>query len=454
MSRRYQKPTVIRLGSVSSGKHDLPVGAHNEIREEIDGVPVARLVENFGSPLFVYSERQIVDRYHAAYEAFAGRYPDVQFGWSYKTNYLKGVCALYHREGAVAEVVSDFEYEKARNLGVPGPDIIYNGPGKSAESLLTAAREGARIHCDSMEEIKLLESVATELGRSVPVAIRLNMATGMHDDWSRFGFNIESGQAANAVRRMQSTGKLELVGLHCHIGTFVLDPESYRRAVTKVVAFMLAVEARFGCRVAYLDLGGGLASQNRLRGVYQAPEVAVPAVDDYAEAITQPLHELLPPDRRPQLVLELGRHLIDEAGFLITTVLAHKLLPDGRRSYVIDAGVNLLYASSWYKLNVELDGEETGVPEPAILHGPLCMNIDVVDEATMLPRLSAGKRLVLSPVGAYNLTQSMQFIRYRPAVVLLPDGGEATLLRRRETLEDLERAEVMPPHLRPGEQPP
>jgi diaminopimelate decarboxylase len=132
---------------------------------------------------------------------------------------------------------------------------------------------------------------------------------------------------------------------------------------------------------------------------------------------------------------------VDEAGYLITQVVSDKLMSDGRRSYVLDAGVNLLYTSTWYKFKIELDQEVKGILEPSILNGPLCMNIDVVEEATLLPRLKRYQRVILSPVGAYNITQSMQFIQYRPAVVLIREDQSVQILRRAETLEDINRME-------------
>jgi diaminopimelate decarboxylase len=118
-----------------------------------------------------------------------------------------------------------------------------------------------------------------------------------------------------------------------------------------------------------------------------------------------------------------------------------KLLPDGRRSYVLDAGVNLLYTSTWYKYKIELDQEVKGIMEASILNGPLCMNIDIVDEAILLPRLNRFQNLILSPVGAYNVTQWMQFIQYRPAVVMIKLDKSIKVLRRAENLEDINRME-------------
>ena len=128
---------------------------------------------------------------------------------------------------------------------------------------------------------------------------------------------------------------------------------------------------------------------------------------------------------------------MDEAGYLVSTVVAAKRLPDGARAYVVDAGVNLLFTTFWYKLNIELDRECPGVNENSVVYGPLCMNIDVIDECTPLPPLARGTRMIFSPVGAYNNTQWMQFIHCRPAVALVGDGGAVDVIREAETLGDI-----------------
>src|SRR6185437_8208150 len=116
-----------------------------------------------------------------------------------------------------------------------------------------------------------------------------------------------------------------------------------------VSALVREVESLTGYLIEFLDFGGGFPSISHLKGVYQPPEVSVANVREYAQALGRELQWLTSRNPIPKLILELGRHLVDEAGYLITSVVADKLLPDGRRSYVLDAGVNLLYTSSWYK---------------------------------------------------------------------------------------------------------
>jgi diaminopimelate decarboxylase len=214
-----------------------------------------------------------------------------------------------------------------------------------------------------------------------------------------------------------------------------------------MASFAAEVSDRFGFEIEYIDVGGGFPSRSRLKGTYLPPDVAVPPIDAFAEAITDALYASLPPGVFPQLILESGRALVDEAGFLVTTVVGMKRLPDGRRAYIADAGLNDLFTSFWYKFTIEVDREVQGMNEPTMINGPLCMNIDVLDEGVLLPPLRRGTRLIFSPVGAYNTTQWMQFIEYRPAVVLIGENGTVDLIREREDLSDVERRERLPGRL-------
>jgi diaminopimelate decarboxylase len=246
MKKFYEKPVITKIQTGFMNKFGSSPYYARKIRKEIDGVSIDFLVEKFGSPLFVISEKKLREQYRKIYNAFASRYPNVVFGWSYKTNYLKAVCATLHQEGAIAEVVSAFEYEKAIKLGIKGEDIIFNGPHKSPEILKIAVKEGATINIDHFDEISDLEKVAETLGMKVKVGIRINMDTGIQPQWSRFGFNLETGQALDAVKRIKAGDKLILSGLHCHIGTFIIEPQAYANEVKKMIKFKYEIEDNFG----------------------------------------------------------------------------------------------------------------------------------------------------------------------------------------------------------------
>src|SRR5260221_9382858 len=172
----------------SAGSNNIfGMGRLGPYRSEIDGVGIEDLVERYGLPLFVLSERRLRENAPNLLRSFKSRYPRVRYGWSYKTNYLNAVWATLHQEGGWAEVVSDFEYEKARALGVPGSRLIFNGPYKPGAALERAVFEGAHIHLDNFDEMFLLEDVAKQLKKTVPCALRLTFITCYTEPRGRIG---------------------------------------------------------------------------------------------------------------------------------------------------------------------------------------------------------------------------------------------------------------------------
>jgi len=443
----YERPNIVRHQVGLMNKFGRLQGMRP--LTHIDGAAVADLVKEHGSPLFVFSQKSLIRRYRDLHEAFSRRYAKVRIAWSYKTNYLEAICRTFHKEGAWAEVVSPFEYEKALAGGVPAERIHWNGPYKPDAAIEKALTGGSMIHLDNFDELSRVEAIAARLGLRSKVAIRINMAIDGQPPWSRFGFNLESGQARDAVNRLVAGDRLELAGIHSHIGTFILDPEAYGKQASKMARFANEIRAAHGIRLSFIDLGGGFASQNTLKSQYLQGEQAAPSFSRYADAICDGLAELEYPARElPTLVLETGRALVDEAGYLITTVEANKRLPDGRRGLVLDAGVNLLFTSFWYKHDVVPAQEFRGMLEPTVMYGPLCMNIDVMRDTMQFPAMSAGDRLVFRNVGAYNVTQWHQFITLRPAVVMVGTDGSVARIRRAETVQDFQSIEEVPAWLR------
>ena len=444
-NRIYERPAIVRntFGAMNKVGRRADATAH----DQIDGVSIDALCKEYGSPLFVFSERRLRSRIREARDAFARRYPQTTMCWSYKTNYLDAICAIFHQEGSLAEVVSGMEYDKARRLGMPGDKIVFNGPAKTEGELRRAITERAILHADHFEEIYLLEKLATELNVPPVVGIRVSLDAGVHPRWDRFGFGLENGQAMQAVRRIVRGGKLALGGLHTHIGTFILEPAAYGRAAVKLADFATEIEKELGVKPRHLDLGGGFASNNTLSTQYHAGAIA-PSLADYADAISNALINSHGAGNFPQLLIETGRALIDDAGTLLTSVIATKRLASGKRSIVIDAGVNLLFTAWWYRLNVSPARSVDAFVEDTAIYGPLCMNIDCIRESVPLPDLRPGEHLAIHPVGAYTLTQSMQFIHLRPAVVLIDESGKPEVIRRAEVLEDLVGPEILPERLR------
>ncbi|GMU55012.1 MAG: diaminopimelate decarboxylase [Candidatus Xenobia bacterium] len=434
----YERPSITRhaVGVMNQ------FGRSHSTRPQthVEGRALTMLLEEFGSPLWLLSEATLRDSYRRLQEAFSRRYPRTVIAYSYKTNYLSSVCSILHQEGAWAEVVSGFEYDHARTLGVPGERIVFNGPCKRKEELRRAMEEGARIHADCLEELSEMESLAT---RRTPMGIRINLQVNSQP-WDRFGFNLESGQALEAVRWLASSAHLELKGIHCHLGTYLTDPSVYGKALGKLIPFLQKLKSDFGVKIEWLDLGGGFASKNVLHGSWMPAEYACPSFEQYAEEICSRL--LSSELDLPTLFLEPGRSLVDEAMHLGCRVLSNRRRGEGRRALVLDAGVNLLYTSAWYRHEIVPGVDSGGLLEEVDVFGPLCMQIDCLQLGVSLPPLRRGDPVLIRKVGAYNFSQSMQFIQLRPAVVMLsPEGVE--LVRRREDGSCVRALEQLPHRL-------
>jgi diaminopimelate decarboxylase len=443
MKLKYERPVVNKINAGMPDKYGMKV--KTTALTQIDNIKISDLIAQYGSPVYVLSQKTIEQTFAQAKRAFTNRYPKVQFAWSYKTNYLDAVCQMYHQLGSWAEVVSGFEYRKALQNKVEGKHIIFNGPDKSRQDLKLAIENGSLIHIDHFDELYMLMELAETLSQKPKVAIRVNMNTGIYPQWDRFGFNYENGEAWNALNRIMINGKMELVGLHTHIGTYILTPAAYGVAVAKLTELAVNLAKEYNHKIKYIDMGGGFASKNTLKGAYLSGADTCPTFDAYAEAITNSIinSEIAPADL-PTLILETGRALIDDAGYLLGTVLANKRLADGRRSTIIDIGVNMLFTAFWYEHEIYPAKETSVHTEDTTIYGPLCMNIDVIRPAIQFPLLQKDDQVVIKRIGAYNMTQWLQFITLRPNIVLIDKNGETHIIRTAETNETFLQHERTP----------
>lgn len=412
---------------------------------EIDGCDVESLIRRFGSPLFVVSEARLRTEFLEFRRAFRALYPDTEVAYSYKTNYLTGIRALLHREGAWAEVVSGLEYEMAERLGVPGRHTVFNGPYKAIDDLRRAVKGGAWINVDNLDELATLEEVAAAGGTVIPVGLRVT-ARVTTTPWEKFGFSLEAGFAEEACRKVVASSSLRLAGLHAHLGTDLQDARAWADLLALALPLMSRFERQHGVRWEWLDLGGGFPNRHRFARAHRgtAPEDVFPA---FADAVARPLVKALRPLKsRPRLVLEPGRAIVEHPVFLLTTVRAVKRLPGGTKAAVLDAGVHLLPTAYYTSLDVAPTEHRPLSVEETTLFGPLCMQVDCLAAGVRLPPLRRGSSLVVKNCGAYTDSQSMQFIHARPPVVLVADGV-AELLREGEKVDDFLGRDRLPARL-------
>jgi diaminopimelate decarboxylase len=410
--------------------------------DEIDGCAVPELLRHFGSPLFVVSESRLRREFRDFRAAFRAGYPNTEVAYSYKTNYLTGLRALLHEEGAWAEVVSGLEYEMARRLDIAGPRIVFNGPWKAEADLERAVADGAWINVDSFDELTAVEEIARARGVVAPVGLRVN-ARVTQVPWEKFGFGIEDGLAEEACGRVVASASLRLAGLHAHLGTDLPDADTYQQLLGRLVPLMTRFERQHRVRWEVLDLGGGFPNRHRYARAHPGttPEQVFPA---FAAAVTRPLAAALRRlASRPRLVLEPGRAVVEHAVSLLTRVVATKRLARGAKAAVLDAGVHLLPTAYYTALDIAPVEASPLSVEEVTLFGPLCMQVDCLAVGIRLPPLRRGTPLVVRNCGAYADSQSMQFIHARPAIVLARDG-RAELLREAETVADFLARDRLP----------
>jgi len=416
----------------------------------IGGCDAVELAERFGTPLYVVDEQRIRENYRRFHRAFAERWPSVMVCYAYKANSNLAICKILQGEGAGAEVSSAFELQIARRVGVPGQRTVFNGNNKSAAELELAISNDVLINIDNTQELLAVDRMASELGRRARVGFRVNpdvetpthpyIATGLRE--SKFGLDVASGQALEAYRMASEMEGVEVVGIHCHIGSQILETGPFEEAAEKIMSLVAELKSDLGIDIEYVDLGGGLGipykpDERELQPERLASSV-VPIIDGAVKK-----HRLT----RPTLVFEPGRYLVADASVLLARVGYFKER-QGMPSWVaVDAGMNALIRPALYgayhhiEVANKMRAEHT---ELVNIAGPLCESGDFLGKERRLPKVEQGDLIAVFDVGAYGLAMSSQHTaKPRPAMVLV-NSGRAEVVRQRESFDDLTRLDRIP----------
>ena len=393
----------------------------------VDRIDLEWLARRVGTPCHVYSASAIRQRIHELQRALGGL--DAQICFAVKANPLRAVLRLMADAGIGADIVSAGELQRALDAGIDPQRIVFSGVGKSIDEMRMALEAGiARFNVESRDELDSLQLVAAELDQIANVAVRINpdvdaqthakISTGKAAN--KFGVSADEARQWFADRpRLRN---LRINGLHVHIGSQILGLDPFRDALDRVATLRRELEAA-GHVIHSIDVGGGLGVR------YREGDDAAPTAAEYVGAIRHALH-----DYRGRIVLEPGRWLVAEAGFLLTRVLRSKQ-GDSRRFLILDAAMNDLARPSLYDAWHEIVAVS---PQPRAevtydIVGPVCESADTFARDRTLPECRAGELMMIRTTGAYAASMASTYNSRPLAAEVLLDRGRWAIARRRQS---------------------
>ncbi len=401
-----------------------------------EDVPVRTIAEEVGTPCYVYSHATLAHHFRVFDSAF-GTFPHLTC-YSVKANSNIAILKLFGSMGSGVDIVSGGELFRARRAGIPSERIVYSGVGKTVAEIDYALQENILMfNIESAQELEAINGRAAAKGVRARISLRVNpdidakthpyISTGMQKN--KFGIAIEA--ALKEYEKAKALQNVEIVGVDCHIGSQLTEVTPFVDALKRLRALIARLK-EIGISIRFLDLGGGL-------GIVYDQE-SPPQPREYAEAILRELG-----DMDCTLIFEPGRVIVGNAGTLVTKVLYTKSTP--KKNFVIaDAAMNdlvrpSLYGSYHYIQPVTKSERETQIVDVV---GPICESGDFLAKDRGLPEPAAGELLAVMSAGAYGFSMSSNYNSRPRAAEVLVSGARYSVIRRRETWEDLVRTEAIP----------
>jgi diaminopimelate decarboxylase len=410
--------------------------AYQNGRLHVESVPLESLAASYGTPVYVYSRKAIIDAWEAFSRASAGH--DVLVCFALKANSNLAIVDLLARAGAGFDIVSAGELRRVIAAGGQPARTVFSGVGKSALEMREALLAGVRcFNVESESELERLNQVAGQLGRRAPVSLRVNpdvdagthpyISTGLREN----KFGIAHEDALSAYRRAAALPHLEVVGIDCHIGSQITSLDPFLAALDKVLELVDALHVA-GIELKHIDLGGGLGIRYR--------DENPPAPQALLGAVFERMHRH-PRGSQYELMFEFGRAIVGNAGALLTRVEYLKRNAE-RRFAVVDCAMNDLMRPALYEAwhEVLAVSPRAGPSERYDLVGPVCESGDWLARDRSLA-LAEGDLLALMSAGAYGMSMSSNYNTRPRAPEVLVDGDRHWLIRERESVESLYRLE-------------
>ncbi|MCX5726315.1 MAG: diaminopimelate decarboxylase [Candidatus Saganbacteria bacterium] len=430
-------------------RENLPITAkiNNNGHLEIGGLDVVSLAEEFGTPLYILDEAAIRERCREYKTAFKSKYPNTEIIYASKALCNTGVLKIIKDEGLGVDVVSGGELYTALMAGCDPKKIYFHGNAKSQNEIEDALKAGVnRIVVDNFDELKVIDEVSHKAGILADILFRVNPGIEAHThEFIQTGnidskFGISKERVLEGVLLAQKLNHVNFKGLHAHIGSQVLDAAPYKKLVEIMLTLCGEIFNSTKFEVEELNIGGGLG----ITYVDEAP----PDINTLAEAVCSTLKnkckELGIPE--PKLILEPGRSIVGRAGVTAYRVRGIKDIPGVRKYVMLDGGMGdnirpMLYGA---KYDAILGNRANGKDEEVLtLAGRFCESGDVLIKDISLPKVEINDVLVVLCTGAYNYSMASNYNRVgRPAMVLV-SGGDANIIVKRESYEDLTLRDVI-----------
>jgi diaminopimelate decarboxylase len=412
----------------------------------IGGQDCVALAEKFGTPLYVTSEDRILEQFRSYKKALLARYPKIQVLYAAKANGNLAVIRALGQLGAGADVFSSGELRLALDAGMNPEKLLFNGSSKSPADLALAVEKGVKVSVDSLDELHQLDAVAKAAGTMAKIAFRVNpalevpthpkIATGLAT--SKFG--IPHKDIPAAYREALACKNIQPVGLHCHIGSQILDVEPFARAAEVMVRIAREL-TDMGVQLEFIDLGGGLGIP------YHHDTDPAPAPEDYAAKVVPIFRDGVEAcGIAPELWVEPGRSLVADSTVLLTRVNSTKSAH--KRFANVDAGFNLLIRPAMYDAYHEViiaNKADAPLTTEYTVTGPICETGDILAPDRRLPPITAGDLIAVLDAGAYGFAMSSQYNSRPRCPEVLIRGTHAALMRRGETIGNISDTMKRPP---------
>ncbi|PKB77795.1 MAG: diaminopimelate decarboxylase [SAR202 cluster bacterium Io17-Chloro-G9] len=424
-------------------------GVNSQGHLVIGGCDTLDLAEEYGTPVYILDEATLRGQCRRFVREFQTRHPNTLIAYASKAYINPALAKIFADEGLGLDVVSGGELAVAQRVDFPLENVYFHGNNKSPQELAEAMESGIGwVVIDSFHELDLLNRLAEEAGKVQNVLIRVSpgvdphthvyTTTGILD--SKFGFSIQTGHAAQAVRQALAASNLNLRGLHFHLGSPIFELEPYRTAVDLVIRF--AAEFREeGLELQEFSPGGGFA-------IAYTREDAPPEIGDYAEAIVSTMNATCRDlsQKTPRMIIEPGRSIIGPAGVALYRIGAIKDIPGVRQYVSVDGGMGDNIRPALYQASYEVIAAGKADQESAqkvTIAGKYCESGDLLARDVLLPELMPDDIIAIPAAGAYCPSMASNYnLNPRPPMILVNEG-HSRLIRRRESYQDLMNCDVL-----------